>query len=173
MSLSDHLYAESKKAKLIKTVQNDDYWGERAGGEIYLRVHTCNKQINKSWRANEQHSYYRQCYCIINFKVTKRLDMTLDFHVSLQLPFVSFALIIPLSVVGLNILSDFLGWHTGLSLRQLSRQRIPQFPQGSRKRHALFFSSLYYHNVFTRQKALNKHSWSLTHFGILRARFNA
>ena len=78
-----HLYVESKRAKLLKTdsrpvVTRVAGWGDL--GIYCLRVQTCNYQINKLWRANVQHSDYRQQYCIINFKVSKRADLNCSHH---------------------------------------------------------------------------------------------
>lgn len=35
---------------------------------------------NKSWRPNTQHSKYSQQYCIIKFKVAKRLHLNYSHH---------------------------------------------------------------------------------------------
>lgn len=38
------------------------------------------KEINKSWRANLQHTGDRQQYSIIKFRIAKRLDLYCSHH---------------------------------------------------------------------------------------------
>ena len=54
-------------------VKGDKLWGDELKG-INLKLK------DKFWRSNVQRSDYSQPYCIINFRVAKRLDLKCSPH---------------------------------------------------------------------------------------------
>ena len=73
-----HFYMEYKKVELPKKEQNGGC--ERLGVGEMGRLSIYSQQISKFQRPNAKHTDYSQQYCIINFRVAKRLDLNCSHY---------------------------------------------------------------------------------------------
>lgn len=55
-----------------------EWWGNwRDANQM---VQTCSQKVNKHWRSNVQYCDYSQQYCIMYFKISKKLDLKCSHH---------------------------------------------------------------------------------------------